>query len=97
MKKLIDRLHVPPYLFLSREDDDDVKDIGKHDFRSALFHPLLSLNANLCIEPQDIKNLVFHVIVIKKLEERSISATHDKRRWILCIPAKLSLTENEKW
>ena len=27
-----------PYLFLSREDDDDVTDIGKHDFRSVLLH-----------------------------------------------------------
>ena len=34
--------HVPPYLFLSREDDDDVRDIGKHDFRSVLLHPMLS-------------------------------------------------------
>ena len=23
---------IPPYLFLSREDDDDVRDIGKHRF-----------------------------------------------------------------
>ena len=38
--------HVPPYLFVSREDDDDVRDIEKHDFRSILFHLLLS-NANL--------------------------------------------------
>ena len=35
-----------PYLLLSREDDDDVRDIGKHDFRSDLLHPMLS-NANL--------------------------------------------------
>ena len=46
LKKLIDRCHIPPYLFLSREDDvDDVRDIGKHDFRSVLCHSLLS-NAN---------------------------------------------------
>ena len=37
--------HIPPYLFLSREDDDDVRDIGKHDFRSVALHPMLS-NAN---------------------------------------------------
>ena len=37
--------HVPPYLFLSREDDDDVRDIGKYDLRSVLLHPMLS-NAN---------------------------------------------------
>ena len=34
--------HVPPYIFLSRENDDDVRDIGKHDFRSVLLHPMLS-------------------------------------------------------
>ena len=39
LKKLIDRLNIPPYLFLSREDDDDVRDIRKHDFRSVLLHP----------------------------------------------------------
>ena len=43
---LIDRLHNPPYLFLSREDDNEVRDIGKKkDFRSVLHHPILS-NAN---------------------------------------------------
>ena len=26
--------------YLSREDDDDVTDIGKHDFCSGLLHPL---------------------------------------------------------
>ena len=44
-KKLMDRLHIPPYLFLSQEDDDDVTDIGKHDFRWVLLHHMLS-NAN---------------------------------------------------
>ena len=38
--------HIPPYLFLSREDDDDVRDIGKQIFDSGLLHPMLS-NANL--------------------------------------------------
>lgn len=34
---------IPPYLFLSRDDDDEVRvDIGKHDFRSVLPHPMLS-------------------------------------------------------
>ena len=37
--------HILPYLFLSRGDDDDVRDIGKHDFRSVVLHSLLS-NAN---------------------------------------------------
>ena len=41
LKKLIDRLHIAPYIFLSREDDDDFRDIGKHDFRSVLPHPIL--------------------------------------------------------
>ena len=45
LKKLIHRLHSPPYLFLSRKYDDGVRDIGKHDFRSVLLHPMLS-NAN---------------------------------------------------
>ena len=35
----------PPYLFLSREDDDEVRGIGKPDVRSVLLHPMLS-NAN---------------------------------------------------
>ena len=34
--------HIPPYSFRSREDDDDVRDMGKHDFRSVEPHPLLS-------------------------------------------------------
>ena len=38
--------HVPPYLFLSREDDDDLRDIKKHYFRSVLLHLMLS-NASL--------------------------------------------------
>ena len=38
--------HILLYLFLSREDDDDVRDTGKYDFRSVLLHPTLS-NANL--------------------------------------------------
>ena len=42
LKKLIDRLHILPRLFLSRQDDDDVRDIGKHDFRSVLLHAMLS-------------------------------------------------------
>ena len=45
LTKLIDRLHIPSYLYLSRKDDDDVRGIGKHDFRSVLLHPMLP-NAN---------------------------------------------------
>ena len=33
---------IPPYLFLSREGDNDVRDIGKHDFRSVLLHTIVS-------------------------------------------------------
>ena len=35
--------HILPYVFLSREDDDDVRDIGKHYFRSVLLHLMLSV------------------------------------------------------
>ena len=71
--------HIPPYLFRSREDDDDVRDMGKHDFRSVLLLPMLS-NANLLrmtkryIEPKLDKyfNLVVRLRVshrvIKRLE-----------------------------
>ena len=53
MKKLIDGVHIPPYLYLLRDDDNDVRDIGKHDFRSVLLHPMLAdanraPAANLC-------------------------------------------------
>ena len=40
--------HIPPCLFLSRADDDDVRNNGKCDFRSVLIHPMLS-NANFSI------------------------------------------------
>ena len=33
------------FISQSREDDDDVRHIGKHDFRSVLLHAMLS-NAN---------------------------------------------------
>ena len=46
LEEVIDRLHIAPYLFLSREDDDDVRDIGKHDFPSVLPYPT-SFNDNL--------------------------------------------------
>ena len=42
--------HIPPYVFLSREDDDDVRDFGKHDFRSVLLRAMLS-NANSLTTP----------------------------------------------
>jgi len=42
--KEVDRFS--PCSFLSRANDYDVRDIGKHDFRSVLLQPMLS-NANL--------------------------------------------------
>ena len=69
-------------IFLSREDDDEVRDIGIHDFCSVLLHPVLP-NANLFIEPWTIKDWAFHVTVIKKLEKSWIWASHDKRRKFL--------------
>ena len=42
--------HISPYVFLSREDDDDVRDFGKHDFRSVVPHAMLS-NANPPVTP----------------------------------------------
>ena len=38
--------HIPPCLFLSREDDDELRDLGKHDCLSVLLQPVL-FNANL--------------------------------------------------
>ena len=37
--------HIPSYLFQSRADDDDIRELGKRDFCSLLVHPMLS-NAN---------------------------------------------------
>ena len=34
--------HIPPYVFMSPEDEDDVRNVGKHDFPSVPLHPLLS-------------------------------------------------------
>jgi len=38
---------IPPSLFLSREDDDDVRDIGKHDFCSVLPHPIYGIKCSM--------------------------------------------------
>ena len=43
--RVLSSQHIPPYLFLSREDDDDLRDIKKHDLCSVQLHPMLS-NAN---------------------------------------------------
>ena len=34
--------HIPLYLLLSLQDDDDVRDIGKRDFRPVILRPMLS-------------------------------------------------------
>ena len=46
-----------PYVFLSREHDDDVRDIGKHDFRSVLLHSMLS-NANRQVTTNQISESI---------------------------------------
>ena len=48
----------PPYLVLSREDHDDVRDLGKHDFRSVLLQPMLS-SANLSVRNLPPCNVYF--------------------------------------
>ena len=48
--------HIPPYVFLSREDDDDVRDFGKHDFRSALLHAMLSYANSLATPVMQVKS-----------------------------------------
>ena len=50
--------HIPPYLVLSREDDDDVTDLGKHDFHSVLLQPMLS-SANLSVRNLPPCNVYF--------------------------------------
>ena len=47
LRNMIDRLHILPYSFLSREDDNEVEHIERHDFSSVLLDPMLS-NANRC-------------------------------------------------
>ena len=39
----------PAEVISATEDDDNVRDIGKHDFPSVLLHPMLS-NGNPCSE-----------------------------------------------
>ena len=58
MKKFIDRLHIPPYLLLGREDDDDVTDIGKYDFRSVLRTCYRMLNCILNFQHGDWDRMV---------------------------------------
>jgi len=46
LRNVIDRLHILPYLFLSREDDNEVEHIGRHDFSSVFLHPMLGSLSN---------------------------------------------------
>ena len=65
--------HIPPYSFLSREDDDDVRNIGKHDFCSVLRHPMCP-NAN--------RNSVFDSYSVdgkKRCENASVDAEQPMR------------------
>ena len=40
--EMVDRpSHIPPYVFMSPEDEDDIRDIGKHDFPSVPLRPML--------------------------------------------------------
>ena len=55
--------HIPPYLFLSQQDDDDVRDIGKCDFRSVLLHPMLSNAIPFHSEHLEFSLLVFRIIL----------------------------------
>ena len=52
LKNLIGRLYIPPHLFLSQEDDNDVRDNGNRDFRSVPTHPMLSNANHLTIQPK---------------------------------------------
>ena len=65
LKKSIDRLHIPPYLSLSREDDDDIRDIRKHDFiRFYLILCYLMLNLisiNLLVVYRESVNLIGYI------------------------------------
>ena len=48
------------YLFLSQEDDEYVRDIGKHDFLSVLLHPIL-FKAN---RPADERRVRAHFVTL---------------------------------
>lgn len=69
--------HIPPHLFLSREDNDELRDLGKHDCLSVLLQPML-FNANLlrmtkrCIEAKLDKyfNLVVRLRVSHRVLKR---------------------------
>ena len=59
-------LHIPSYLFLLREDDDDVIDIGKHDIRSVLPQPMLpTANPLFQCKPEWVLGTSLIVIFLK--------------------------------
>ena len=54
--------HIPSYLYLSRADDDDVRNNGKCDCRSVLIHPMLS-NANFSMENDLLASFVWKLMI----------------------------------
>ena len=63
--------HIPPCLFMSREDDDDVRDFGKHDFGSVLLQPMLS-NVNILRAGQPDRPVAYRV---SSVEPRGLPIT----------------------
>ena len=72
--------HIPPYVFLSREDDDDVRDFGKHDFRSVVLHAMLP-NANPPVAP---------VVQVKSSQKTSSGRNSRLQQLILLIGSLVS-------
>ena len=59
--------HIPPYLFLSPEDNDDVRDIGRHDFRSILLYHMFTSANRMCTLADPTLNQVLFLAVRKLL------------------------------
>ena len=76
LRKLIDRLNMPPYLFLSREDDDGVRGMGKHGFRSVPLHPMLS-NANRIFRLKRSWSKAVFLTIIPRARMGSESIAHE--------------------
>lgn len=60
---------IPPYLFLSRKDDEDTRDLGKHDFRSVLLQPTLFHHKKML----SVKGQSTHKIIVVGEEQKKIS------------------------
>ena len=61
---------IPPYLFLSRKDDEDTRDLGKHDFRSVLLHPTALFHHTKMLS---VKGQSTHKIIVVGEEQKKIS------------------------